>query len=103
MESCSKELDSKGVLDADILAVIAEQMTDFKRRLGIDYYVAGLTFDQEAIQRWVSDLWINTVNGVMFYVKGTKLFWNDIVYCTSLIGRAAQGFTLEPRQVRTLR
>ena len=102
-ESCSKDLDSKGLLDADILAVIVEQMTDFKRRLGIDYYVAGLSFDQEAIQRWLNDLLINSVNGLMFYVKGTKLFWNDLVYCFDLIGRAAQGFTLEPRQVRTLR
>jgi hypothetical protein len=90
-------------LDADILAVIVEQMTDFKRRLGIDYYVAGLSFDQEAIQRWLNDLLVNSLNGLMFYVKGTKLFWNDIVYCISLIGLAAQGFTLEPSQVRTLR
>eukprot|EP00529_Nitzschia_sp_RCC80_P009773 CAMPEP_0113497642 /NCGR_PEP_ID=MMETSP0014_2-20120614/30738_1 /TAXON_ID=2857 /ORGANISM="Nitzschia sp." /LENGTH=796 /DNA_ID=CAMNT_0000391593 /DNA_START=268 /DNA_END=2658 /DNA_ORIENTATION=- /assembly_acc=CAM_ASM_000159 len=102
-ETCSKDLDSKGLLDADILAVIVEQMTDFKRRLGIDYYVAGLSFDQEAIQRWLNDLLINSLNGLMFYVKGTKLFWNDLVYCFDLIGRAAQGFTLEPRQVRTLR
>ena len=90
-------------MDADILAVIVEQMADFKRRLGIDYYVAGLSFDQEAIQRWLNDLLINSLNGLMFYVKGTKLFWNDLVYCFDLIGRAAQGFTLEPRQVRTLR
>ena len=78
-------------------------MADFKRRLGIDYYVAGLSFDQEAIQRWLNDLLVNSLNGLMFYVKGTKLFWNDLVYCFDLIGRAAQGFTLEPRQVRTLR
>lgn len=103
VESCSRELNSKGVLDADILAVIAEQMTDFKRRLGIDYYVTGLTYDREAIQRWVNDLLVQTKSGVMFYVKGTRLFWNDLVYCTSLIGRAAQGYTLKPREVRTLR
>ena len=103
VESCSKELNSKGVLDADILAVIAEQMTDFKRRLGIDYYVTGLTYDREAIGRWLNDLYINSKNGIMFYVKGTRLFWNDVVYCASLIGRAAQGYTLKPREVRTIR
>jgi hypothetical protein len=103
VESCSRELNSKGVLDADILAVIAEQMTDFKRRLGIDYYVTGVTFDREAIQRWANDLLVNTKDGIMFYVKGTRLFWNDIVYCTSLILSAAQGYTLKPREVRTLR
>ncbi|KAL3915145.1 MAG: hypothetical protein SGILL_005783 [Bacillariaceae sp.] len=103
IESCSKELNMKGVLDADILAVIAEQMTDFKRRLGIDYYVTGLTWDREAIMQWLNDLFVKSKDGVMFYVKGTRLFWNDVVYCSSLIGRAAQGYTLKPREVRTIR
>jgi len=103
IENCSIELNSKGVLDADILAVIAEQMTDFKRRLGIDYYVTGLTYDREDIGRWINDLYINSKSGVMFYVKGIRLFWNDILYCASLIGRAVQGCTLKPREVRTIR
>lgn len=103
VESCSRDLDTKGVLDADIVAVIAEQMIDFKRRLGIDYYVAGLTYDREAISRWLNDLYASTKVGLMFYVKGTRLFWNDLVYCFSLVGRAAQGVTLKPREVRTIR
>jgi len=103
IESCSRNLDTKGVLDADIVAVIVEQMTDFKRRLGIDYYVTGLTYDREAITRFVNDLYLSAKVGVMFYVKGTRLFWNDVVYCASLIGRAAQGVTLKPREVRTIR
>lgn len=103
VENCSRELNEKGSLDADILAVIAEQMTDFKRRLGIDYYVTGLTFDREAIQIWLMDILRQAQNGLMFYVKGCKLFWNDLVYCSSLIARAAQGYTLKPREVRTLR
>lgn len=103
VENCRRELNEKGLLDADILAVIAEQMTDFKRRLGIDYYVAGLTFDREAIQIWLMDILRQAQNGLMFYVKGCKLFWNDLLYCSSLIGRAAQGYTLKPREVRTLR
>jgi hypothetical protein len=103
IENCSKELNSKGVVDADILAVIAEQMTDFKRRLGIDYYVTGLTYDREAIGRWLNDLYKKSMNGVMFYVKGTRLFWNDVLYCANLIGRAVQGDTLKPREVRMIR
>ncbi len=103
VESCSRDLNSKGVLDADILAVIAEQMIDFKRRLGIDYYVAGLTYDREAITRWLNDLYVSSKVGLMFYVKGCRLFWNDILYCASLIGRAVQGVTLKPREVRTIR
>mmetsp|Transcript_2762 Transcript_2762/g.6599 ORF Transcript_2762/g.6599 Transcript_2762/m.6599 type:complete len:718 (-) Transcript_2762:951-3104(-) len=103
IQSCSRELNSKGVLDADILAVIAEQMTDFKRRLGIDYYVTGLTYDREAIIRWLNDLYLTSKTGIMFYVKGTQLFWSDVVFSVSLIGRAAQGVTLKPREVRTIR
>lgn len=103
VESCSRDLNTKGEIDADILAVIAEQMIDFKRRLGIDYYVAGLTYDREAISRWLNDLYVSSKVGIMFYVKGTRLFWNDILYCASLIGRAVQGVTLKPREVRTIR
>jgi hypothetical protein len=103
VENCSRDLNAKGVLDADILAVIAEQMIDFKRRLGIDYYVTGLTYDKEAIQTWLNDLLRQTKSGLRFYVKGCRLFWNDLVYCGTLIARAAQGYTLKPREVRTIR
>ena len=103
IETFHRELEAKGRVDADILAVVMEQLTDFKRRLGIDYYVQGLTYDREAIQTWLNDLLRQTQSGLMFYVKGTKLFWNDILYCSSLIGRAAQGYTFKPREVSTIR
>jgi len=95
-------LDDESV-DEDVLAVVFEQLTDFKRRLGIDYYVAGLSFDREAISPWLSELWIKTKKGLAFYVKGVRLFWNDIVFCLRLINRAAQGYTLKPREVRNIR
>jgi hypothetical protein len=103
VESCHRYLEAKGAFDEDILAVIAEQMTDFKRRLGIDYYVSGLTYDKEAIQTWLNDGLVQTKNGLAFYVKGCQLFWNDVLYCARLIARAAQGYTLKPREVRNLR
>lgn len=103
VEGCHRDLEAKGAVDEDILAVIAEQMTDFKRRLGIDYYVSGLTYDKEAIQTWLNDVLIQTKTGVAFYVKGCRLFWNDVLYCGKLIARAAQGYTLKPREVRNLR
>lgn len=90
-------------LDSDVLSVVADQLVDFKRRLGIDYYVTGLTFDSEAIQIWVKDIWVQTKNGFAFYVKGIRLFSDDVVFCTGLILRALQGYTLKPREVRTLR
>lgn len=103
IESFHRELDLKGHIDVDILAVVTDSMTDFKRRLGIDYYVTGLSYDPEAIQVWLNDLLRKTKNGLMFYVKGTRLFWSDLVYCSSLIGRAVQGYTLKPREVRNIR
>jgi len=90
-------------IDEDVLAIVKDQMIDFKRRLGIDYYVAGLSLDSEAVQRFVSDSVVKGKEGLAFYVKGCQLLWNDSVFCTNLFGRAVQGYTLKPREVRTLR
>ena len=86
-----------------LFETVADQLTDFKRRLGIDYYVTGLTFDSEAIQVWLKDIGTKTKKGFAFYVKGSRLFADDFVFCLSLVGRALQGYTLKPREVRTLR
>lgn len=101
--SFEKQLGVGEYVDADVLAVVMDQVTDFKRRLGIDYYVTGLTFDREAIQRFLVDLLEKTKSGLLFYVKGVELLWNDVIYSLRLIGRALQGYTLQPREVRTLR
>lgn len=103
VDSFNRQIESGEILDADVLAVVADQLVDFKRRLGIDYYVTGLTFDMEAIQVWIKDILVKTKNGFTFYVKGTRLFSDDVLFCTSLILRASQGYTLKPREVRTLR
>lgn len=103
VDSFNRQIEIGESLDSDVLAVVADQLTDFKRRLGIDYYVTGLTFDKEAIQLWLKDIGMKTKKGLVFYVKGTRLFVDDIVFCLSLIGRALQGYTLKPREVRTLR
>lgn len=101
--SFKNQIESGEFVDADVLAVVSEQVTDFKRRLGIDYYVTGLTFDREAILTFSSDLLEKTKKGLAFYVKGCKLLWNDLVFATTLILRALQGYTLKPREVRNLR
>ena len=43
------------------------------------------------------------MKGLGFYGKGVQLLWNDAVFSSSLIGRALTGYTLKPREVRTLR
>mmetsp|Transcript_0 Transcript_0/g.1 ORF Transcript_0/g.1 Transcript_0/m.1 type:complete len:674 (-) Transcript_0:72-2093(-) len=103
IESMNNQINSGGVVDSDVLAVVLDQTTDFKRRLGIDYYVTGLTFDQEAIKIWLNDLLIKSKKGLAFYGTGCQLFVNDLVFSSALIGRALTGYTLKPREVRTLR
>ena len=103
IDSLNQQLDAEQDVDADVLAVVMDQLTDFKRRLGIDYYVTGVSLDVDGIKRWTGELLDKTKKGLAFYVKGVRLFGNDIVYCFSLINRAAQGYTLKPREVRTLR
>ena len=103
IDMLSRMLNDSENLDSDVLAVVMEQLIDMKRRLGIDYLVTGLSFDGEAIRRWSVELLEKTKKGLAFYVKGVRLFWNDIVFCMTLINRAAQGYTLKPREVRTLR
>lgn len=101
--SFKSQIESGEYFDADVLAVVSEQVQDLKRRLGIDYYVTGLTFDLEAIQKYTNELWSKTTTALGFYGKGCKLLWNDLVFATSLIVRALQGYTLKPREVRNLR
>lgn len=103
IDSFNRQFKDDEDVDEDVLVVVFEQLTDFKRRLGIDYYVAGLSLDREAISQWLGELWTKTKKGLAFYVKGVRLFWNDIVFCLRLVNRAAQGYTLKPREVRTIR
>ena len=104
IESLNRQMEIGDSLDSDVLAVVSDQLVDFKRRLGIDYILNdGITFDSEALQIWLKDIWMKTKKGFVFYVKGTRLFIDDFVFCLNLIGRALQGYTLKPREVRTLR
>lgn len=103
IDSLKGQLDANESVDEDLLMVVYDQLTDFKRRLGIDYFVSGLSFDQEAVKMRLGDLLEKTKKGIAFYVKGVQLFWNDVVFCLGLINRAGLGYTLKPREVRTLR
>jgi len=104
INSLAEQQRNEGESDGDVLQVVMEQMTDFKRRLGIDYYVnVNPTLNTEALKRWSVDLLETSKEGLQFYSKGLQLLWNDIVFCFSLLNRAVQGYTLKPREVRTLR
>lgn len=103
IDNLHMQLDRGESLDADVLKIVVDQLTDFKRRLGIDYYVTGLSFDWEAIQQWLGELSAKMKKGLSFYGNGLRLFWNDVLFSLSLINRSAQGYTLKPREVRTIR
>jgi len=103
VEALNKEMKIGEEFDSDVLSVVLDQTVDFKRRLGIDYYVTGLTFDKEAITSWLNESLAQTKKALAFYGKGCKLFWEDIVFSSFLVSRALQGYTLKPREVRTLR
>jgi hypothetical protein len=103
IETFNRLLEDGDLVDADVLAVVMDQLIDFKRRLGIDFSVTGVQFDGEGIRRGLAVLLEQTKKGLAFYAKGVQLFWNDIVFCLSLFNRALQGYTLKPREVRFLR
>lgn len=103
VESLKNQMEAGEIVDPDVLAVLLDQLTDFKRRLGIDFRITGLTFDRQAIVQWLSELAAKSRDGLAFYAKGCRLFWNDLVFGLSLVGRALRGYTLKPREVRNLR
>ena len=92
-----------GSLDEDVLQVLVDQVIDFKRRLGIDYYVQGVNLNLDSIRTWFNELGETAKEGIAFYGKGLRLLYNDIKYAFSLFSKAITGYTLKPREVRTLR
>jgi len=103
IENLNRQIAIGEIVDEDVLSVVLDQTNDFKRRLGIDYSVAGFTFDRESIIIWWNDVVDKGKKGLAFYGKGCQLLSNDVGFSSSLIGRALTGYTLKPREVRTLR
>ncbi|GMH50793.1 hypothetical protein TL16_g00870 [Triparma laevis f. inornata] len=91
------------ILDADVLKVVVDQVVDFKRRLGIDYYVQGINFNVDTIKVWFNEVVETGRDGLFFYWKGVKLLVSDLRYSFNLITKAVTGVVLKPREVRTLR
>jgi len=103
IENLNRQIAIGETVDEDVLSVVLDQTNDFKRRLGIDYSVAGFTFDREGINTWWNNVVDKGKKGLAFYGKGCQLLSDDLVFSSSLIGRALTGYTLKPREVRTLR
>jgi len=103
IENLNRQIAEGDDVDSEVVSVLLDQTNDLKRRLGIDYAISGFTFDQESIQIYKNDIIENCREGLAFYLKGVQLLGNDVVYSSSLIGKALTGYILKPREVRTLR
>jgi len=93
----------KSFIDANELSVVANDVADLARRLGLDEIldeglplVPKFSFSFQDVGRKFAD-------GARFYVEGSKLLGTDVQYAIRLIIKATLGDTLQPREVRTLR
>ncbi|KAG5177912.1 hypothetical protein JKP88DRAFT_226024 [Tribonema minus] len=90
--------------DESELELIKREVGDLKLRLGMDLESPTLALpDMEKIARYVRETVEKLRSALDFYVTGTKLLGQDIQYALALVGKAIQGYTLKPREVRTLR
>jgi len=90
-------------LDEDELRVVASEVQDLKTRLGlVEDTTGGPKVDWSLFNAYVQESIGKIRKGVSFYVTGGKLLTSDLQYAWWLISRAAQGYTLKPREVRTL-
>ncbi|EME26684.1 hypothetical protein Gasu2_00300 [Galdieria sulphuraria] len=87
----------------DELGLVAANVEDVRSRLGLetDAYISGWEWNK--LQTYFVDVWRKSKQGFEFYSRGTKLLGGDIIYAVKLIRRAVFGYTLSPREVRTLR
>ena len=97
-------LNKVGLVDEDELLVVAGDVDDLLRRLGVDEMLEETPQFSPIPKFSFSEIQQKAVDGASFYVLGTKLMASDWAYSASLIFKAAiKGQTLSPREVRTLR
>jgi hypothetical protein len=88
-------------IDESELEILAKEISELKVRLGF-----GMA-NQMDLTKGLRDFWEESLGkfkeGVDFYVKGTKMLFGDVVYAMWLFKRTTQGYTLKPREVRTIR
>lgn len=85
------------------VGVLASDIQDLKMRLGLDAPLYSARFDAVMVRQALSSSLSKAKTGIEFYSRGLKLFGGDCVYALRLFRRVFVGFTLSPREVRTLR
>ena len=78
-------------VDEDVLRRSLKSHLISKDALAIFKYVAGLSFDREAISRWLGEIWVKTKKGLTFYqyVQAVHLLWNNLFCVVSLIDQSS--------------
>jgi len=87
----------------DELGVLANDILDFKSRLGLDSDLYTKRLDAAKIRKLLSTTLEKAKVGWEFYVRGFKLIGGDLWYAWQLLRKAAFGSTLSRREVRMLR
>jgi hypothetical protein len=95
--------DAPGLIDDDDVGVLAMDIQDLKMRLGLDLQVYSARPDILQVRQFVVTSLVKARAGADFYGRGLRLFWGDCIYAFRLMRRVFSGYTLSPREVRTLR
>lgn len=86
------------------LTVMSVEVRDLMIRLGLAGTDLGIKLEWGPLSNLITDLVQKAREGFKFYWVGTKIMVSDVQYALGLIARAAtQGYTLQAREVRTLR
>eukprot|EP00668_Euglena_longa_P017204 GGOE01021567.1.p1 GENE.GGOE01021567.1~~GGOE01021567.1.p1 ORF type:complete len:640 (-),score=149.32 GGOE01021567.1:278-2023(-) len=89
-------------IDQSELDVLEKEISELKVRLGLD--IQGTTIDWG---KGLRDFWEENAakfrEGVAFCIKGTRMLFGDVTYALRLFKRTTEGYTLKPREVRTIR
>ena len=91
-----------GLVEEEELAILTGKVADLKGRLGIDA-TGGKPVDWGTIGVLSQETADKLREGLAFYGDGTRMLISDIQYAWKLLLKAAQGSTLKPREVNTMR
>uniref|UniRef100_A0A7S3E6R9 Letm1 RBD domain-containing protein n=1 Tax=Rhodosorus marinus TaxID=101924 RepID=A0A7S3E6R9_9RHOD len=91
------------LVDDDELGELAGDVAFMKSRVGLENDFYTTTFDWPKAKRTLFDGVGKMKEGTEFFFRGLRLLAGDVAYAFRLIRKAAVGFILSPREVRTLR
>lgn len=101
-KSDSEDVSLSTLVDDDELALVILEVNDLKSRLSIDSQ-SGRGVDWGTLGVFTRDSLAKIKEGLNFFGEGIKILTTDLAYAWSLLVKAAQGYTLKPREVNSMR